>query len=359
MYFVLTTAGNAAISATPGVPPVLGNYKLGSGSNYTPTSGATALAGSVLYTGTLSAPIVEAANVIRYVITLDRTVGNFNFGEIGLYLPNGTLFALASSNTLIPKIQSAGPTVGNDITVDCYVTTSGTQYDIYSELSNSASPFSAPRVSSVDILPKPDGSGSNIYVVGSPTDDAGSMLATAYEGRWSIQDYSLEVAHGVVSSASGAVINFSSYTDSPAAEDLTITEPGTLLVQFISGPLSGVVRSITIISTSGPGVIHVSSAYSLSPNPGDLFIVYRRNRFVSATSFQPALQDTNGSSIPLNTQVMTKAQTLAAIASAAGTVTADSLTGLDTAMQSAVTGNVSFPRVVDVFGTALGRVFTA
>lgn len=358
MFFVLTIAGIAAIAATPGVPPVLGSYKLGSGSNYTPTSGAVALSGAQLYTGTPSAPIVQAASTIRYVITLDRTVGDFNFGEIGLYLPNGTLFAIASNNTLIAKVHSAGATVGNDITVDCYITTSGTEYDIYSELSNSAA-FSVPRLSSVDVLPKPDGSGSNIYIVGSPTDDAGSMLATAYEGRWSIADYSLEVAHGVVASASGSVVNFSSYSDSPDPVDLAINEPGELLIQFITGPLSGVVRSIAIISTAGPGVIHVSSAYSLSPNSGDLFVVYRRNRFVSTTNFQSALQDTNGSPIPLNTQVMTKAQTVAAIAAASGSVSAGGLTGLDTAMQGAVTGNVAFPRVVDLFGAELGRVFTA
>lgn len=71
MIFELTTAGLAAINATPGVPPVLSAAKLGSGYNYVPTDTDTDLHGTLLHTTTPSVAHTLNSNVLVYTIYLD------------------------------------------------------------------------------------------------------------------------------------------------------------------------------------------------------------------------------------------------------------------------------------------------
>lgn len=96
--FVLTTAGLAAASTASPTGPhiVIAMFRVGTGYNYTPAASDTGLHGSVLYEGTPTSFAFVADDTAAFVCELPPTVGPFDYGEIGLYLDDGTLFALAA-----------------------------------------------------------------------------------------------------------------------------------------------------------------------------------------------------------------------------------------------------------------------
>jgi hypothetical protein len=108
--FVITDAGNAAATvATPAGPFIhITQFKVGSGYNYVPDGTETALAGSVLYTGGVSNYYVVAHDTVELILFMDATVGPFDFGEIGIYLQDGTLFAICVFDELQEKIKAVG-----------------------------------------------------------------------------------------------------------------------------------------------------------------------------------------------------------------------------------------------------------
>jgi SPRY domain/Phage tail-collar fibre protein len=113
--FLITDAGLAAVTAaSPGGPYLhIDHFKIGSGVNYTPNRAQTALQGSVLYTGTpLSYTIIDV-NLSQVMCLMDSSVGSFNFGEMGLYLVDGTLFAVCVWDALQEKTRAVGPQAGN------------------------------------------------------------------------------------------------------------------------------------------------------------------------------------------------------------------------------------------------------
>jgi hypothetical protein len=61
-------------------------FRVGDGYGYVPSASATALQGNTLYTGAPSNYIVQSDNSVVYTLLIDTNVGDFNFGEIGLYL---------------------------------------------------------------------------------------------------------------------------------------------------------------------------------------------------------------------------------------------------------------------------------
>ena len=67
MIFVLTTAGQAAVSASPGVPVVLAGYTLGSSFGYAPNVAQTAIVGTAQNSGVPSLPIISSNNLVKYV----------------------------------------------------------------------------------------------------------------------------------------------------------------------------------------------------------------------------------------------------------------------------------------------------
>jgi hypothetical protein len=135
--FVITDAGNAAATiATPGGPYIhITQFKVGSGSNYTPSALDTNIHGTLLYTGGITNYYVVDYQTIELILFMDATVGPFDFGEIGIYLADGTLFALCSWNTLQNKIRAIG-------------TQAGTQWRIRARLKLAR----APVVCQVDVI---------------------------------------------------------------------------------------------------------------------------------------------------------------------------------------------------------------
>lgn len=358
MYFILTTFGQTWVDNNPSTAPVLTSYRLGDSFNYTPTSGQTAMTGNTVYTGVPSAPIVVAPSVVRYLINMDNTVGDFDFGEASLWM-GASMFAIGVSASLLSKTEIAPNVPGNNLTIDAYLTMLGSSYDIYSEVSNSSNPYQIPKISTVEALPLPNGSSSNLYISASPTADSGSVLATAYEGRWSISSYELEAASGFVTSANGATVSFANYATS--AGDIVLTEIGEYLLQMVTGHLAGLVRIVNVLPASGPATIVLNTAFLPAPSAGDKFVLLRRGSGTlsvggSSGTYQGALLNTQGNLIPAGTTMMTEAEATAAISAATNNIPATRLTGLSTQVALQASGNNAYEPLTDVFGVPLGRV---
>ena len=84
--FTVTDAGihAAAIAGANGPSVNITAFKLGSGVNYTPTTSQTALNGSELYSGVPANYAVDSDDVVTYTLSIPATIGDFDFGEVGL-----------------------------------------------------------------------------------------------------------------------------------------------------------------------------------------------------------------------------------------------------------------------------------
>ena len=82
--------GQAVSLSNAGIDMGVGFFRLGSGSGYTPTAGQSSFSGSVVYPSTGYAAITSTQRIsdleLEYRILLDRDIGNFDFGEICLYM---------------------------------------------------------------------------------------------------------------------------------------------------------------------------------------------------------------------------------------------------------------------------------
>lgn len=107
--FVITTAGlNVASTATPTGPFIeITEFRIGSSSGYSPSISDTALHGTTLYTGTPHHYSIVDNDVTNIVCEMGADIGPFDFGEIGLFLEDGTLFALAAFETPRTKLNNS------------------------------------------------------------------------------------------------------------------------------------------------------------------------------------------------------------------------------------------------------------
>lgn len=121
--FVITTAGLAAASvATPSGPYVnIVEFRVGSGYNYNPVAADTGLHGTTLYAAPPRNYQIITGDTIDIVCEMPANVGPFNFGEIGLYLPGGVLFALASWPTPQQKFALATDNLPHVFRFNCLI----------------------------------------------------------------------------------------------------------------------------------------------------------------------------------------------------------------------------------------------
>lgn len=108
--FVISDAGNAAATiATPAGPYIhITQFKVTDAFNWTPNGTETVLPGTVKYIGGVTNYYIVDYDTIELILFMDGTVGPFNFGTIGIYLQDGTLFATSAFDTLQEKIKAVG-----------------------------------------------------------------------------------------------------------------------------------------------------------------------------------------------------------------------------------------------------------
>lgn len=239
MYFILTTAGIAYLKQNP-VAPALSHYKLGHSYGYPPDADATEIVGPIVYDGVPSAPVIQNSNLLCYTIYLDRTVGPFSFGEVGLYLPDGTLFATGVNADPIFKTLQDG---GNPIVIDCYVPTDTNVRAAFAAITNSFSQLRLPTLTSVEELPKATDTPSNAFIVPSPNGNESNLLAVAASNTWTITSYNTYVAEAILSADvdSGQVIDVSWINHIPYPP----SELGEYICQFLTGPAAGTLRVLS------------------------------------------------------------------------------------------------------------------
>lgn len=351
MYFILTDIGVSTIQSMT-VPPLLASYSLGSGYNYTPVATQTALSGSVLYQGAPSHPVVESPNLLRYVIVIDASVGDFSYGEVGLFLPGGDMFAIGTSSTLIRK-NSVSSFSGNNVVIDCYVPVTGVNYDPYTGVANSASPAQAVAVGSIDSLPIADQAESNLYIVPSRVlGNNASSIATANAGMWSVTGYVSEPNIGTASSSTGSTVTVSGW--SPSTLPPAVTFPGEYLIQFNTGSAAGIIRSVASFNSVQ---VVLENPLSGSVSAGSTFTLFAYSPTRADVALkQDQLKDAMGVNHPAGANVPNVSQMSSAIAAALTTLPAHNLTGLAAEMAAVSAGNTTFTQITGVFGTPVGRV---
>jgi hypothetical protein len=121
--FIITSAGLAVAStAGPAGPYIeITKFRVGSGVGYTPTSADTALHGSMLYEGTPKGYNYVSDNTINVVCEIPYEIGTFKFGEVGVYLANGTLFALAAFDALQDKYSISSSGIPHVVRLNCHL----------------------------------------------------------------------------------------------------------------------------------------------------------------------------------------------------------------------------------------------
>src|ERR1700737_501966 len=276
MNFQTTTYGTTLLNANTG-PITITSFKLGSGYNYIPAPSDTDIHGIQVFTGTPSIPFAANANLIKYSIYLDASVGPFDFGEIGLYV-GSNLFALGTSTSLIHKAQQLGADQGNSLRIDAYISTVGTNYDMWFDLVASDNKFRVASLTTPDVLPQSAQASPNVYIIQGADSNQSSILAyTDRLGLWNFDayTYATSVQATVIASDSMSVtISLADYNAS-----MVPAYYGQIILEFVTGALYSVCRYVkTVIVSGATATLGFNSQLAVQPVVGDKFQLFAREQ---------------------------------------------------------------------------------
>ncbi len=269
MLMVLTSAGQAAQAASPNVPLNLISYKLGSTSGYLPSATDTGIRGLLVHQGTASSPLVVESNLTRYSILLDASVGPFEFGEVGLYLPGDILFAIGSFSTT----QFKKPVISdneNVYRIDCFVSAVGTNYAVFSEATNSKDGLALPTLPSIDNLPSFTASSKyNLYACNTSISPYVTTLASNQGGLWTLTGYEAVRSTGLI------VNNLGAYSLTLGSTPGVVNYTGELVFQVTGGEFRGTVREIQATDLNQNSVTFATPILGTIA-AGTPFVIYER-----------------------------------------------------------------------------------
>lgn len=112
-----------ATTANPGGPYIhITQFKVGSAVNYVPTGYVpgvsaptqTALQGTELYSAAPLTYTVVDADTVEVLLNIPPSQPSFSFGEIGIYLQDGTLFAICVFDALQQHVHAVGNQAGTN-----------------------------------------------------------------------------------------------------------------------------------------------------------------------------------------------------------------------------------------------------
>lgn len=278
MLVQLTNAGAALLAANSG-PIELSTFELGSAFGYIPEPTDTNIHGSLIYTGAPSSFLVVNANVFKYSAYLDYDLGPFNFGELGLYTANGTLFALASASALIAKQpESAGVYVGNSIRLDIYLSIVGQNYAMWLDYASSSNNFQMAVLQSPDSLPQPQNATPNAYIITGATSQQSSFIAyTSQTGLWNFDCY--QYANQAAATITAFTPNSITISQSQYVPGMSPAYLGATIVEFSSGALYGICRYVSSVSLSGGNaILSFDTPLLQTPAIGDTVLAFGRQQ---------------------------------------------------------------------------------
>jgi len=119
--FLITNLGLAVAStASPTGPWIsITSFQIGDGYGYTPDINDIGLNGNLLFEGTPTSYENVGNNTINIICDIPPNAGPFNFGEVALFLSDGTMFAKAVFDTPQTKYSSLGSGVATSYTLNC------------------------------------------------------------------------------------------------------------------------------------------------------------------------------------------------------------------------------------------------
>lgn len=245
MKFQITSAGFAAAFAASNQGPEIriGQFRVGAGVGYTPAVTDTALHGALLHTGTPIGYRVLDHNTCEFTIRMDETVGTWQFGEIGLYLLDGTLFALGALQR--PQWKAAFPDRDfNRYNVKIRLVINGAipKIELVVQQITAGVIWELP---SVDDLPLIADAQTNVYLCHSQDENGNDALCTMGDNRWTINTHLKRKIVGTITAVNATGTQFTS-----PAIFLSDSMPGRYLVQFTSGAAKGLVRRITSMNAN-------------------------------------------------------------------------------------------------------------
>lgn len=178
------------------------------------TSGGQVTDGTVTWMEVGTSPYT--VNTVVWQLVMDSTIGTFNFGEIGLYISNGTggyiLFALMSLSALQAKIATTPTVPGNTIAINVAVQINAlTPYVNFTALTSTAAAI--PGIANLSLLQKPQASGTNMYVSTTKDEFGNAIQVRAQDTNlWQFPDFQMVIANGSVTSATNTTVTSTAFS---------------------------------------------------------------------------------------------------------------------------------------------------
>ena len=281
MFIQITAAG---VSLLQNGPFILTEYTLGDGVNYLPDPQQTQLAGSTVWTGIPSAGTILSANVTRYSALLDRSAGDFVFGEVGFWVGND-LVAVGVQSTLTAKTKTQLGIDGNLVRLDAFLSMVGTTYDMWLNLGDTDDRLVVASVSSVDQLPRTDDTEANVFVVEAANPDQTQFFAYSNrQGLWAFDQYK----YSTTATTEYTVVASTNLTLEIAGasleQKLNPVDLGELVLQFTTGGVYSICRNIKAASADNVNdrtVLLLHTPMTAPVAAGTKFLVYNRDPFNS------------------------------------------------------------------------------
>ena len=212
------------------------SFKLGKASGYEANSNTVGLRDeeNPVAAGALS--VSAKGNIVNVGVNL-ISADSYNFGEVGIYLETGELFAIA----VYPETKNKSATDRFTFTIKISLNREGAS--IAFELTEHKN---VPEISDYHLLPSPRVPGSNFFLVGKENDygESGIVYKHPDNNKWVIENYSNVVQTGNVDTVVQTGNVDTAFKDSNADAPMRYDPQHTALVQFTSGAAAGQVRRL-------------------------------------------------------------------------------------------------------------------
>lgn len=293
MNIQITDAGVAALTAGTG-PIVLNLFKLGSDYGFTPSSTDTDIHGTLIYSGVPSAPIAVNGNLIKYSMLLDYNLGPFDFGNLGLFMTTGDLFAIGASSELIHKLILSSNDVGNTIRLDVYLSMVGTNYEMWMDLAETNNEFRLAVFESVDQIPPAKDATPNAYVITGASSSQSAFIAyTDRNALWNFDCYKFSTTMAGEVAITGFSSNSVTINLSDNTSDFDPSYFGERILEFTTGALYGICRYIKSVQlTSTTAILTFDTNLAMNPAVGDKFIIFSRDPLANSNITLPIASST-------------------------------------------------------------------
>ena len=298
MNIQLTNKGVALLNSTK-KPLEITKYILGSSYGYTPSETATGITGDQVYANTPVGPEVINANVYKYSIALDYTVGPFYFGEIAYYVGSDCV-AVAVSEELIEKKSLSNSTTGTSMVLDAYLSMVADNYSMWMDSIGSDIKFQVPVINNIDSLPSVAESDPNCYIIAPISSQASATLAytNGSTGLWNFDTYTFQNLRTltVTSATSTQIVCDISTLNADEKNELAPQFFGDKLVEFSSGACYSICRCVSSVRTLGTqATISFRTPLAIVPSAGDTIMYFSRTQVSISTLMLPiATKDTLG-----------------------------------------------------------------